>query len=248
MDAPLQRREFKYLLDLHELPHLQRLLAPHCRPDPYAGPDGTYLIRSLYLDTWDYRLFLANEREAPVRYKARVRTYPEWPGAPVFLEIKSRVSDVIHKTRAKVARDGWTDHLRAGCPGAADPALQAFQLRASEHGLQPTALVQYARYAWKGIEEDYARVSVDVRIQCQERHRLDLEASDRYWRPIDSTAVTLTPTVVSVLELKFAGTPPWWMQSLVQQLDLIRHSYSKYCNAVRSTLPPVGPRRPWRRP
>ena len=239
---PLQRREFKFLFEFDELAHLKRLLAPHCYPDPHAGPDGTYLIRSLYLDTWDYRLYLANEREAALRYKARIRTYPSRPGSPVFLEIKNRILDVIHKTRAKVAYEGWADHLHRRDPDVGS-GLGAFLLRLHQHGLGPTTLVQYARYAWLGRRETYARVSLDICIQCQERHTFDLEACDRYWRPIDSPYVTLTTRPVAVLELKFSGAPPWWMQSLVKELDLIRHAYSKYCNSVRSSLPEGSARR-----
>ena len=237
-EVPPQRREFKYLLPFDRMDHLRRFLEPHCEVDPYAGPDGSYLIRSLYLDTWDYRLYYANQREAPARYKARIRTYPSRPGSPVFLEIKGRVLDAILKTRAKVPRDGWQEYLRIPPPPTRDEeALTAFLIRFHQHSLQPTTLVQYQRFAFKGLREGYARVSVDVRIQCQEWHRLDLEADDRYWRPLDHPVMTITPKPISVLELKFSGPPPRWMHNLVQEMDLTRQAFSKYCYSMRTTMP-----------
>jgi hypothetical protein len=244
-----QRREFKYLFPIARLEELQQRLAPFCTPDRFGGPDGTYLVRSLYLDTWDLRLFHANEREAPVRYKARIRTYPSRSSSPVFFEIKGRSLDIIRKTRAAVPVDRWRDYLQVPPPAAdSDEGLRAFLLRLHQHSLQPTTIVQYARHAWKGEQEAYSRVSVDVRIQCQEWHRFDLDADDNNWRAIDHVAVTTTPAPVSVLELKFAGPPPRWMQSMVQQMDLTRQSFSKYCNAMLSSVPLGVARQPWRNP
>lgn len=239
-DVPAQRREFKYHLPLSRLSYLQRYLEPHCTPDPFAGPDGTYLIRSLYLDTWDFRLYRANEREAGARYKARIRTYPSQSGSPVFFEIKGRVLDAILKTRARVPGDRWQDYLRLDHPATGtDPALTAFLLKLHQHSLQPTTLVQYARYAYAGIRESYARVSVDVQIQAQERRHFDLEGADGSWRAIDNAVYTVTPEAVAVLELKFSGPPPRWMQNLVRELNLTRHSFSKYGNSMLAWyLPP----------
>jgi hypothetical protein len=44
-----------------------------------------------------------------------------------------------------------------------------------------------------------------------------------------------------VLEMKFERRPPRWMVALVQRLDLIRYSFSKYCYGVTAelTLPDV---------
>ena len=85
------------LLEPPEAEELRKRIAGYCTRDEFAQEDGSYRIRSLYLDTWNMSLYKANDREAPRRFKARVRSYPDAPGGPVFAEIKARVGDVIQR-------------------------------------------------------------------------------------------------------------------------------------------------------
>lgn len=223
------RREFKYLFERARLPELRAALRPWCELDPHAGADGTYTLRSLYFDAPDLRLFHANEREAVTRFKARVRTYPGAEGAPVFAEVKSRFGDVIRKSRAALPREDWTQGLRGG-----GPELDPFVIRMHRHDLRPVALVEYRREAWMSRVDEYARVSIDTAIRCQAADRLSLEAHPGRWRPIDHPLLTWTPASPCVVELKWADYAPSWMVQLTQRLDLLRHSFSKYCNSMLS--------------
>jgi hypothetical protein len=63
---------------------------------------------------------------------------------------------------------------------------------------------------------------------------------------IDHTAQTRTAEPVTVLELKFERQPPAWMVALVKRLDLIRYSFSKYCDGVNAELTLPGERSPRR--
>lgn len=219
------RREFKYLVPPQAMGALRVALGGLCDRDPHAGPDGTYVLRSLYLDTADCALFQANERQAVSRFKARVRGYPGAPGAPVFAEIKARHGDVIHKTRAVLRPDTWVEAVCRGQAG--DPALDNFIYHRERYDLRPTALVQYRREAWMSRYDDYARVSVDTRIECQAPRGLSLKAGPG-WRPLDLGCNTWTPRSVAVLELKWADHAPRWMVDLVAGLGLLRGAFSKY--------------------
>lgn len=228
------RHEFKYPVSRSMLPALRSRLVPFCDRDENAGPDGTYLLRSLYLDTLDLRLFHANEREAGTRFKARLRGYPEALGSPVFAEVKNRIGDAIRKTRGVLPPVGWERTFLPGVTSAdASPGLQAFLYVMHRHDLRPTVLVQYRREAWAGRWEDYARVSIDTAIECQRAHGLSLDPNGP-WRPIDHALFTHTPDSVCVVELKFPEVAPRWMVDLVQQLDLLRHAFSKYCHSMLS--------------
>ncbi len=224
------RREFKYLVERARVPALRDALRPWCERDPHAGEDGTYALRSLYFDSPDLMLFHANEREAPRRFKARVRTYPEGNEAPVFAEIKFRSGDVIHKTRTPLPAEDWRAALRPG--GAAE--LDPFLSRVRRHDLRPTALVEYRREAWVSRIDAYGRVSIDFGVQCQAAGRLTLDADPRRWRPVDHPLITWMPVSPCVVELKWADYAPSWMVQLVQRLDLLRHSFSKYCYSMQS--------------
>lgn len=221
------RREFKYLLPRAALPRLRDALGPWCARDPNAGPDGRYPLYSLYFDAPDLRLFHANEREAAVRFKARIRAYPSAPAAPVFAEIKMRDGDVIRKTRTRLPADGWSGALRRG-------ALDPFTTRLHRHALRPVVLVAYDREAWMSRVDTYARVSIDSSVRCQEARALSLRADPRRWRTIDHPVLAGASGSPCVVELKWADAAPRWMAQLVQRLELIRASFSKYCYAMRA--------------
>jgi len=228
-DAIPPRREFKYLVPRSELPALRQALRPWCDPDPHAGDDGVYALRSLYFDTPDLRLFHANESEMAVRFKARVRCYPEAARGPIIAEVKFRDGDIIRKTRTRLPHN-WQNALRAGSGMALDP----FVVRMHRYDLRPVLLVDYRREAWMSRIDEYARVSIDTKIECQSMTRLNLQADPKRWRSIDHPQLTFTERSPCVVELKWAEAAPSWMVLLTQRLDMIRHSFSKYCNSMLS--------------
>ena len=223
------RHEFKYLIPRAEIPALRKHISGFCDRDQHAGEDGTYALRSLYLDTWNMRLFKANEREAPIRIKARIRSYPGGdPNGPVFAEIKGRNGDVIRKTRAKLPADNWAALLRGESPGEyACDALDDWVCRMHRFDLQPICHVEYRREAWMSTLETYARVSIDYDIVCRSMRDWTLKGP-RGTRAVDTPLPTHTEGSIAVVELKWADAIPRWMVQLVQRLDYLRHSFSKY--------------------
>ena len=232
-DVLPERREFKYLVPTRRIDAIRKAASGACDPDCFAGPDGTYRIRSLYLDTDDLRLFKANEREAPDRFKARIRSYPASPMAPVFFEVKRRTLDIIRKARAPVPTHTWRNYLHLTGSRLEDPTLNAqlerFQTLQWMHDLRPKVLVEYRREAYASRIEDYARVTIDSQICCQRANGYDLSAQPNQWRFVDHRWQTLTAEPVCVVELKFANAPPRWMVELVRSLELTRYAFSKYC-------------------
>jgi SPX domain protein involved in polyphosphate accumulation len=239
----IERYEFKYLIPERLVPAIREAARATSRIDEHAGPDGTYRIRSLYLDTDRYHLYWANEREAGDRFKARIRGYPGSEKAPVFFEVKRRVYDVILKTRAALPVDRWKDVLE----GRADPSIalggaagkrgtEKFIQKMATYHLRPVILVEYEREAYASVVDKYARLTFDRKVACQPKETLDLEADPKRWRPVDNPTRTVTLEPVCVLELKFETKPPRWMVNLVKRLDLTRRSFSKYCYSVDAQL------------
>lgn len=246
MTEIIERYEYKYLIPETVVPAIRATVLTTSKIDRYAGPDGTYRIRSLYFDTDQFDLYWANEREQPDRFKLRARMYPG-KTSPVFFEVKRRVLDVIVKSRAAVPADRWRDIL-AGHDDALNalaPHVRANALKFlapyHRHHIRPKLLVEYEREAYISDVDSYARLTFDRKIAVQEQDQLDFEANPARWRCIDHRAQTRTQEPISVLELKFERRPPRWMVALVQRLDLIRFSFSKYCYGVTAelTLPDV---------
>ncbi|HWU89318.1 MAG TPA: polyphosphate polymerase domain-containing protein [Kofleriaceae bacterium] len=230
------RREYKYLIDERLAERVRRAIDGFCVPDANA-PDGRYLCDTLYLDTLDLGLYRATVENERVRYKLRVRSYPQTPRAPVFLEVKRRVDDVIVKSRARVAAEAWPDLLETGdlervAPDQRDDGAR-FLARYHARALVPQVLVRYEREPYTSIVDDYVRVTFDREIAMQPCPELTLRADD-HWVPIDAGA----PSPV-VLELKFGSRAPRWMVHLVRALELPRLSFSKYARAIESMRRPV---------
>jgi SPX domain protein involved in polyphosphate accumulation len=235
----IERYEYKYLVPERLVPAIRAAARTTCRLDEHAKVNGSYAIRSLYLDTDRYQLYWANEREQRDRFKARIRTYPGKP-APVFFEIKRRVGDVIVKTRAAVAEPLWkqalADPSSVSLPPPAKKGLERFYMLAQTYHLRPRVLVEYDREAYVSVVDNYARLTFDRRVVCQAREVLDLQAGPSRWRAVDHPAKTLTPEPVCVLELKFERMTPRWMVDLIKRLELVRLSFSKYCYSVDALL------------
>ena len=237
----LERREFKYFVHPARLDALREAIRTVCEPDPNAGPSGGYAIRSLYFDTSDRALYLANEIEMRDRFKLRVRSYPNAPGKNVFLEVKRRVGDVIVKTRTPVPLDSWADLVREP-HRLSDLNLGEFHTQQAgrflyhvhRYHLEPVVLVEYDRVAFFSTVDDYARVTFDCAVRCQSRSALDLNANDRDWRPVDHPRrISLEHSMV-IVELKFGAIVPRWMMALVQRFEMMRYSFSKYCFSLEA--------------
>jgi hypothetical protein len=230
----IERREFKYLLPVSQIPALRRSLAGICTLDRYAGPDRRYTIRSLYLDSPDLALYQANVREDHDRIKVRVRGYPGAAGAPLFLEVKRRTGDVIRKTRVQVSAASWPALLQAD-PRDLSPRAAAFCDLVRLRDLQPTTIVEYDREAWVSELDDYGRVTFDLAIGSLPPDGWNVLAtpgSSTGRTYVDHGARTLFDTPMCVLEVKFAGPAPRWMSALIERHELIRYAFSKYGGSV----------------
>lgn len=236
-----ERREYKYLIPESKIEGIRAAAQSVCRQDSYAGPDGSYAIRSLYFDNLQNGLYWANEREQPDRYKVRVRSYPEAITAPVFLEVKRRVLDVIVKSRVGLPADRWAEvvaepngiRLFDWKPGT---QIHAERFLSLVHGLHlmPRVIVEYRREAYVSLVDDYARLTFDRAVTCQLQDRLDMAVDERQWRVVDHPVRTHTVEPVCILELKFGAVAPPWMVSLVRRFNLLRFSFSKYCYSLEA--------------
>jgi SPX domain protein involved in polyphosphate accumulation len=237
----IERREYKYLMAEALIPPLRQAIAPYCRLDANAAeqPSHQYPIESLYFDTTTLALFRANQRTQVDRFKLRARHYPSVSDGPVFLEVKRRCNDVIHKTRGIVPRQGWAELLGepAGLSrfgGSNRSALERFLFLLGTHDARPVMLVSYRREAWVSQVDDYARVTFDRQICSQPHESLSFEPDTLGWRHMDHPAIQRTSASMTVVELKFTSTVPRWMMSLVQRFDLLRQSFSKYGTSIET--------------
>ena len=95
------RHEFKYLCSDGELAVLKVRLQGLVRPDPHAGADGVYRIRSLYFDDYYDSCLKENESGTDPREKFRIRIYNH-STEHITLELKKKIRSKTRKDRNSV--------------------------------------------------------------------------------------------------------------------------------------------------
>ena len=71
------RHEYKYLIDSGQRAVTLIKARGLMKPDPHAGKDGSYIIRSLYFDDRNDTCFFQNEAGTDPRAKYRIRYYDD---------------------------------------------------------------------------------------------------------------------------------------------------------------------------
>jgi len=226
-----QRYECKYLLAEVTALEIQRALAGYLAPDEHAAlrPDHSYSIASLYLDAPHLRLHRETRSGQRSRFKLRVRTYGDAAGDPVFFEIKRRHDAIVTKSRVMLPRRALADFF-GGRLDAAEltprdrACIAEFAGRVVELQAQPVVIVRYQRQAYVGTLEPGVRVTFDRQICSAPARSFEVRHGGTDWRTVEDQRV--------VLELKFRGAMPGWIQDAVRRFELRRTSYSKYSNSV----------------
>lgn len=229
------RYERKYLIPEHVATAARRFVAAYLPADDHmAGQQRWgYRVHSLYLDSPQFALYRESTDGTKNRFKLRIRFYDPAEDAAAFLEIKRRIGTTIHKQRAMVPKPAAERLLKGGMITARDilnydeksaRALGEFCHLREQIGAAGTAFVSYWRDAFVSRQAEAARVT------------FDREIVGHLYHPRDGLTIVERPAQVTsdqvVLELKYIGRAPSWMQDLIKMFQLERISYPKYVHCV----------------
>ena len=220
MAAPF-RHEYKYLCSNTQLRIQQGRLEALLRPDPHAGPDGRYAIRSVYFDDPEDSCLRENEDGADPRAKYRLRIY-NGSDSRISLERKAKLRGMTHKDAVLVDRK-TADALLAGHipfpAGEESPLLRRMLTDMTLRVLRPRVIVQY-------IRTPFVLAAGNVRITLDE-HIASSQAVDRFFEP-DYPLRPVLPTGQGVLEVKWDQLLPSWVYQSLQLENLNWTAFSKY--------------------
>lgn len=231
----IARTEAKYRVRAEELPAMRDWLLRYCVPDENSRGGDWYAIRSLYLDSSEFRMYRDSEQKLAYRLKLRARTYGDARGS-VKLEVKRRVLGQIVKTSATVKAEQWAPAAAAGLRGFYDlgkPSMGEFLQLADSLHATPQMLVYYERQAFSSTVDEYVRVTFDRSVQCQAVREWDLRGDDRAWLSLDGPGGFGETASTYILEVKFQDAPPAWLRDLVLTFGLERRGGSKYVKAMQ---------------
>lgn len=216
------RNEQKYICTAAELAELGIRLTGLMMPDPHAGTDGTYRVRSLYFDTYDDRLCRENEDGTSPREKWRIRSY-NLDRSFVSLECKIHENDRVLKRICPIS-SGTADDilLRGKYPAIAagnPPVLNRFLLLHQTQLLHPASVVDYIRRPLL-LPEGNVRVTFDCALACT-------SFTEDYWKA-DASLRPVLPPGSELLEIKYDSFLPDFLYHAIQLRNMQRISFSKY--------------------
>lgn len=225
------RYEFKYRLPRGMAAAVRSCVVPHLPHDLYSqpAPDHHYDIVSLYLDSADLRLCRESLEGHKNRFKLRIRGYDDDSDHPVFLELKRRINTVIMKDRVATSRRTLADLATAQGRCIFDDGARQFGLYLQCLAAQPQTLVRYRREAFEGQGPSRVRITFDRGLSCRRTQDWTVSLGGCGWRSVLGDEV--------VMEIKFDGRFPVWLQALVRRFQLQARSVSKYALSMQHGMP-----------
>lgn len=215
------RHELKFVCTKAQLLLLQERIRPLMRPDPHAGADGRYMIRSVYFDDeWD-SCAMENEDGTDPREKFRIRIY-NGSDEKISLELKQKMRGMTRKLSCSLTRQQCEDAIagKAQLIEANLPEVyKKFLIQQKTRRLRAKVIVEYDRTPW-------IYTSGNVRVTFDENIRSSGQVEDFFEQ--DFLRRPIMPAGQHVLEVKYDDFLPDHIRQVLQTGTLRRTSFSKY--------------------
>ena len=149
-NKPKPRHELKYSINFMQYQLLRKKLSIVLKPDPHAGPKGTYHIRSLYFD--DFKNTARFDKQAGVirRKKYRIRIY-DYSDKCIKFECKTKNNQYVSKESVRISREE-AEKIVAGnfsfLANSESCLLRELYLECRCNLLRPVVMVDYLREAY----------------------------------------------------------------------------------------------------
>lgn len=219
------RHELKFIITNGEYEQLRKVLRPAMRYDTYAGENGHYHIRSMYLDDLYHTAYLQKGDGVEIRKKYRIRNY-NCGVKPLSLECKYKYGAYIYKESVPLTVDEYQQILRRNTQfllKRSHPMAREFSVDAAARIIRPCVIVAYDR---EPLVNDVGA----VRITFDKNLTAISPGEDIF----DSNAPgysVLSPGSM-ILEVKYTGILPVHLQKIFDSYSFVRLSASKFCMCV----------------
>ncbi len=233
------RKEYKYLVPNRLLPKLRAALKPYMKADAHAGNGAMaqYTIRSIYFDTPNLDYYYEKLESLKIRKKLRVRLYNDpLPESTVFLEIKKKINGLTVKHRAPFLYKDYYDFfstrdidkyiIAKSNNGKEKNDAKRFFFHIYRYSLRPMVLVIYDR------EPLFCKHDPTLRITFDKNLRSAINTSfDTFY---GNSPLKHSLSNYFVLEVKFFGGMPAWVDSFINSFQFKRMSVSKYTICIET--------------
>lgn len=215
------RHEYKYMINAKQEAILQIRAAGVMQPDPHVRADGSYLVRSVYLDDIHDTCLSENLSGSDPRSKYRIRYYNS-DTSLIFLEKKSKLRSMCLKESCGLTVQECEIFLSGGVPAVTEdmpPDKKRLFTETLLHGLVPKAIVTYDRipFVYGGGN---VRLTFDRNISSS--LELDRFLSGNY------TQRPVLPCGQSIFEVKWDSVMPRHIKDTLEIEGLSWTAFSKY--------------------
>ncbi len=215
------RHELKYAISYGEYEAMRKRLKLIMKSDPHTGPDGTYLIRSVYFDNVDDKALREKEDGVSRREKFRIRYYND-DLSFITLEKKMKIDNLCLKYDAPITEEQCRKILNGDIGFMKDhpqETVRELYAKMRYQGLKPKVLVSYLR-------EPYIYQAGNVRVTFDSQIRTGLYNRE-FLSPVSDISATDKPQDM-MLEVKYDAFLPEIIQKIIQVKGLRQQAYSKY--------------------
>jgi len=215
------RHELKHFINLSDYYALKSRLSAVTEPDPHAGLDGAYKIRSLYFDNLQDKALREKIDGVDRREKFRIRYYDDDLSC-VKLEKKCKIrglcekkSALISKAQCEVLLEGDIRFLKE----SSEPLFGELYAKMRYQQLRPKTLVDY-------IREPFLYRPGNVRITIDRDIHTGLASKDLFNPMLPTIAAGTTGTMI--LEVKYDEFLPGIIADILQVGNRQASAFSKY--------------------
>ncbi|MEW6653552.1 MAG: polyphosphate polymerase domain-containing protein [Bacteroidota bacterium] len=233
----MPRYEYKYNLPVQYLDSIRHDLLPYLVSDSFAkhSANKDYTVHSLYLDSHKLLTFYEKLDGVRNRKKFRIRGYNNiTPDSKVFLEIKRKDTEHIHKDRAvlkycNLEKFFKTSDLSLLLSSGSSSSIKTenankFLYYYHYHVLQPAVIVNYEREAYECKFGSGLRLTLDKNVRAKKTNGFnDLFSDEGFKNALKDHFV---------LEIKFLKVLPSWLPRVLQKYNIIRVSSPKYAMSI----------------
>lgn len=189
--------------------------------DSNADASGRYSVRSLYLDSpefKDYHDVLNGEKQ---RCKFRFRKY-DVSSPKISLEAKHKYNAAISKTRL------WLDAADMQAfwnkPFEDRDNYEFFGYNFGRYEYSPLVTVFYQRVPLHDLSGEGVRVTLDYNLRCG--------GPDLFMRDVLPSDLRILPPGYGIFEVKLSRGMPTWLRLCIERNNLVAMPYSKYVKAI----------------
>lgn len=229
-----KRFERKYYCTHSQYYALKNALYPYIQKDFFTqkAPDNKYLVRSLYFDTREYKLFFEKCGGISDRIKFRIRTYGEniKDKPDLRVEIKVRQSNLTLKYGSYISIENYlhfnkTRHIMFDY----DPVLEEFERHTHILDLQPTTIIEYRREGYQTRDGENIRITFDHGIKSASSKILFPKKV--FWHKHFEQMI--------VLEIKHSKAIQNWLNRIIKNSGLCLISNSKFALGIQNSQPDI---------